>query len=152
MESGIKILTENRKARHDYQIMEVFEAGIQLRGTEMKPIRKGGIQLKDSYVEFLNDEMYLIHAHISVYQASSYNNHEPERKRKLLMKREEINKLYARVREKGLSIIPLKVYLKQGWVKVEVALAKGKRKGDKREAIKTRDVNRSLSRALRKDR
>ncbi len=148
----MKIITENRKARHDYQILETFEAGIQLQGSELKPIRAGSVQLKDSYVEFFNDEMYLIHAHISVYQASSYNNHEPERKRKLLMNKEEIRKLYARVKEKGYTIIPLKLYFKKSMVKVEIAVAKGKQKGDKRESIKKRDVNRDLARASRRDR
>lgn len=148
----MKIITENRKARHDYQIIETFEAGIQLQGSELKPIRAGSVQLKDSYVEFLNDEMYLLHTHISVYQASSYNNHEPERKRKLLMKREEINKLLSKVKEKGYTIVPLKMYFKKSHVKVEIALAKGKQKGDKRESIKKRDVNRDLARASRRDR
>lgn len=148
----MKIITENRKARHDYSILETFEAGIQLQGSELKPIRAGSVQLKDSYVEFFNDEMYLIHMHIPVYQASSYNNHDPERKRKLLLHREEINKLYAKVREKGLTLVPLKLYFKNGLVKVQVALAKGKQRGDKREAIKRRDVNRDLSRASRRDR
>jgi SsrA-binding protein len=148
----MKIITENRKARHDYQILETFEAGIQLLGSELKPIRSGSVQLKDSYVEFFNDELFLIHSHISVYQASSYNNHEPERKRKLLMNKEEIRKLYVRVKEKGYTIIPLKMYFKKSLVKVEIAVAKGKQKGDKRESIKKRDVSRDLARASRRDR
>lgn len=150
--SGIKIITENRKARHDYYILETFEAGIALLGTEVKPLKAGQIQLKDSYVEFLNGEMYLIHAHISTYTASSYNNHEPERKRKLLMKKSEIDKLYAKVKEKGLSIVPLKVYLKKGFAKVEIAFVKGKKAHDKRDSIKQRDVDRELSKASRKNR
>ena len=150
--SGIKIITENRKARHDYQILETFEAGMVLLGTEIKPVKAGQIQLKDSYVEFMNEEMFLIHAHISTYTASSYNNHAPERKRKLLMKKNEIEKLYAKVKEKGLSIVPLKVYLKKGFVKIEIALAKGKKSHDKRDSIKKRDVDRELSRVSRKDR
>jgi SsrA-binding protein len=148
----MKIITENRKARHDYQILETFEAGIQLLGSELKPIRSGSVQLKDSYVEFFNDELFLLHSHISVYQASSYNNHEPERKRKLLMNKEEIRKLYVRVKEKGYTIIPLKMYFKKSLVKVEIAVAKGKQKGDKRESIKKRDVSRDLARASRRDR
>ncbi len=148
----MKIITENRKARHDYQILETFEAGIQLLGSELKPIRSGSVQLKDSYVEFFNDELFLLHSHISVYQASSYNNHEPERKRKLLMNKEEIRKLYVRVKEKGYTIIPLKMYFKKSLVKVEIAVAKGKQKGDKRDSIKKRDVSRDLARASRRDR
>lgn len=151
-ESGIKIITENRKAWHDYHILEKFEAGIVLLGTEVKPVKAGQIQLKDSYVEFLNDEMFLIHAHISAYKASSYNNHEPERKRKLLMKKAEVSRLFAKVKEKGLSIVPLKVYLKKGFVKVEIAFVKGKKAHDKRESIKKRDVDRELSQMKRKNR
>lgn len=150
--SGIKIITENRKARHDYHILETFEAGIALLGTEVKPLKAGQIQLKDSYVEFLNNEMYLIHAHISTYTASSYNNHAPERKRKLLMKRSEIDKLYAKVKEKGLAIVPLKVYLKKGYAKVEIAFVKGKQAHDKRDSIKKRDVDRELAKVSRKSR
>lgn len=150
--SGIKIVTENKKARFDYHIIETFEAGMVLLGTEIKPIKAGQIQLKDSYVEFLNGEMYLLNAHISTYTKSSYNNHIPERKRKLLMKKSEINKLYARVKEKGLAIIPLKVYLKKGFVKIEIAFVKGKKSHDKRESIKKRDVDRELSQTKRKNR
>lgn len=149
---GIKIISENRKARHDYHILETFEAGIVLLGTEIKPAKAGQMQLKDSYVEFINDEMYLIHAHISPYNASSYNNHEPERKRKLLMKKTEIDRLYTKVKEKGLSIVPLKVYLKKGFIKVEIAFVKGKQAHDKRDSIKKRDVDRELSKATRKNR
>lgn len=151
-DSGIKIVTENKKARFDYHILETFEAGMVLLGTEIKPIKAGQIQLKDSYVEFLNGEMYLLNAHISTYNASSYNNHAPERKRKLLMKKSEIAKLYAKVKEKGLAIIPLKVYLKKGFVKIEIAFVKGKKAHDKRDSIKKRDVDRELSQTKRKNR
>jgi SsrA-binding protein len=150
--TGIKIITENRKAWHDYQILEKFEAGLVLLGTEIKPVKAGQIQLKDSYVEFINDEMFLIHAHISTYTASSYNNHVPERKRKLLMKKSEIARLYAKVKEKGLGIIPLKVYLKKGFIKIEIAFVKGKKAHDKRESIKKRDVDRELAKVSRKNR
>lgn len=150
--SGIKIVSENRKARHDYHILETFEAGLVLLGTEVKPLKAGQMQLKDSYVEFLNGEMYLIHAHINTYNASSYNNHEPERKRKLLMKRSDIDKLYAKVKEKGLSIVPLKVYLKKGYAKIEIAFVKGKQAHDKRDSIKKRDADRELAKASRKNR
>jgi len=149
---GIKIISENRKARHDYHILETFEAGMVLQGSEVKSAKNGQMQLKDSYVEFLNNEMFLIHAHISPYNASSYNNHEPERKRKLLMKRSEIERLYAKVKEKGLSIVPLKVYLKKGYIKVEIAFVKGKQAHDKRDSIKKRDVDRELSKTMKKNR
>ena len=149
---SIKVICENRKARHDYHILEVFEAGIVLKGSEMKPIRAGQIQLKDSHVEFLNNEMYLINVHVNNYNASSYNNHEPERKRKLLMHRDEIRKLFSKVKEKGLSIVPLKVYLKKGRVKVEIAFVKGKKEFDKRESIKKRDQAREISSQLKKSR
>jgi SsrA-binding protein len=148
--SGIKIVTENKKARFDYHILETFEAGMVLLGTEIKPIKAGQIQLKDSYVEFMNGEMFLLNAHISTYTKSSYNNHAPERKRKLLMKKSEINKLYAKVKEKGLSIVPLKVYLKKGFVKVEIAFVKGKKAHDKRDSIKKKDVDRELAQTKRK--
>lgn len=109
---GIKIVTDNRKAGFDYQILETFEAGIVLTGTEVKAIRGGHIQLKDSFVDVQRGELFLISVHISPYKMGGYANHETERKRKLLMKREEIDKLDSKIRERGLSIVPLKVYLK----------------------------------------
>ncbi len=150
--SGIKIVTENRKARHDYHILEKFEAGIVLVGTEVKPLKAGQVQLKDSYVEFLNDEMYLLNAHISTHATGSYNNHEPERRRKLLMKKSEIAKLHAKVKEKGLTIVPLKIYLKKGVAKVEIAFVRGKQAHDKRDTIKKRDIDRELSKTMKKNR
>ncbi len=147
--SGIKIITDNKKATHDFHIVESFEAGIVLIGSEVKSLRKGQCNLKDSYVSFVGDELFLQKAHISPYQASSYNNHQPERLRKLLMNRSEINKIYAAVAEKGRTCVPLKMYFSKGRVKVQIALAKGKTKGDKRESIKKRDVNRELQRAVR---
>lgn len=151
-ESAQKIVAENRKARFDYHILETYEAGIVLSGSEVKSLRQGGLQLKDSYVEVLRDELFLQNAHISVYKASSYNNHFPERKRKLLMHRRQIDKIGAQVREKGLAIVPLKVYFSGGRAKVEIAIVKGKKAFDKRESIKTRDVNRDLAQTKRKDR
>lgn len=149
---GIKIISENRKARHDYHILDTFEAGLALRGSEVKSLRMGQCQLKDSYVDFHNGELFLINMHISEYKWSSYNNHIPERRRKLLMNRSEIDKMYARIREKGFTCVPLKLYFKQGWAKVEIALVKGKKDFDKRQDIKTRDVNRSLAQTKRRDR
>ncbi|MGE3972940.1 MAG: SsrA-binding protein SmpB [Bdellovibrionales bacterium] len=147
---GIKIVTENRKARHDYMIMDKHEAGMVLTGSEVKSLRAGQCQLKDSYVVFQNGEMYLQNAHISEYKASSYNNHTPERKRKLLMHVQEIRKLDSKTQEKGLTLIPLKVYFKNGRAKVEIALAKGKKAHDKRESIKSRDVDRQLQQERRR--
>lgn len=149
---GIKIVTENKKARFDYHILESFEAGMVLKGSEVKSIRDGQINLKDSYVVFMGNEAFLQNAHIAVYKASSYNNHEPERLRKLLMHREQLNRISAAIREKGQTCVPLKVYFKEGRVKVEIALAKGKKKGDKREDIKKRDVNREVQQRLRHSR
>lgn len=149
---GIKIISENRKARHDYHILDTFEAGLELRGSEVKSLRLGQCQLKDSYIDLHNGELFLINMHISEYKWSSYNNHAPERRRKLLMKRSEIDKLYGRIREKGFSCVPLKLYFKEGWAKCEIALVKGKKDFDKREDIKTRDANRELARSRRHSR
>ena len=149
---GIKIITENRKARFDYQVVETFEAGIVLQGSEVKSLRNNQCQLKDSYVAFVGDEAYLQNAHISEYKHSSYNNHAPERRRKLLMHRRELEKLYGQMREKGLSCVPLKLYFKRGKVKVEVALVRGKQKADKRDTIKKRDASREVAKNLRRDR
>jgi SsrA-binding protein len=146
---NIKIITENRKAWHDYHILDKYEAGIVLVGSEVKSLRKGSANLKDSYVSFVGDEIFLQKANISPYMASSYNNHHPERLRKLLLNKNEIKRIYSSVNEKGFSCVPLKMYFKNGRVKVEIATVKGKTKGDKRESIKTRDVNREMSRALR---
>jgi SsrA-binding protein len=152
LEKSIKIVSTNRKAFHDYHILDKYEAGLVLQGSEVKSLRNGSCQLKDSYVDFIKGEMYLVHVHISVYKPSSYNNHEPERKRKLLMNRIEIDKLESKIREKGLTLIPLKVYFAKGRAKVEIALAKGKQAYDKRKTIKQRDVNRELNEKLRRGR
>lgn len=141
---SIWIVTENRKARFDYEILQTFEAGLVLVGSEVKSLRDKQMQLKDSYISFRGSEAFLQNAHIAVYKASSYNNHEPERLRKLLLNRTELDKIDAALREKGLSCIPLKVYFKKGVAKIEIALARGKKRHDKRQAIKTRDVNREL--------
>lgn len=149
---GIKIVAENRKARHDYTVEVTFEAGIELRGSEVKSIRKGDVNLKDSYVAFSNGEAFLQNAHISEYRASSYMNHAPERKRKLLLNRAELAKIETAVEEKGLTCVPLKVYFKGGWAKVEIAIVRGKKAHDKRDAIKNRDADRELAQARRKTR
>jgi SsrA-binding protein len=149
---GIKIINENRKAFHDYTVLETFEAGIVLTGSEVKSLRLGHAQLKDSYVIFEGNELFLLNVHISVYAASSYNNHIPERRRKLLMHRSEIDKLIAQMKERGLTMVPLKLYFKEGRAKVEVALVKGKKSHDKRDSIKTRDVQRQLDQVKRTSR
>lgn len=149
---SIKIVTENKKARFDYTIIDRFEAGMALKGSEVKSLRDGNCQLKDSYVEFYKSEMYLVNAHISVYKSGGFTNHEPERKRKLLMHRHEMNKLASQIQEKGLTLVPLKVYFKAGRAKVEVALVKGKKKYDKRESLKQKDVSRQLDQQTRRSR
>lgn len=146
---SILVISENRKARFDYQIIESFEAGMVLTGSEVKSVRNKQVQLKDSYISFVGDEAFLQNAHISEYKASSYNNHLPERLRKLLLHRNELNKIYTAIREKGLSCVPLKIYFKDGRVKLEIALAKGKKLHDKREAIKDRDVKREIQQQLK---
>lgn len=147
---GIKIIAENKKVRHEYHILETLEAGIVLKGSEVKALRNQQITLKDSYISFQGDEAFLQNAHISEYKASSYNNHEPERLRKLLLHRREIENIFKAIREKGMTCVPLKIYFKQGKVKLEVALVKGKQLHDKREALKTRAVNRDLQRTLKR--
>lgn len=143
---SIKIVADNRKARFDYEVIETFEAGLVLVGSEVKSLRQGQINLKDSYIAFKGNEAFLQNAHISVYKASSYNNHDPERLRKLLLHDYELAKISAALQEKGLSCIPLKVYFKKGRIKLEIALARGKKKGDKRQSIKSREADREMAR------
>tara|TARA_Y100000034_G_C6868475_1_gene396084 strand:- start:692 stop:1147 length:456 start_codon:yes stop_codon:yes gene_type:complete len=150
--AGTKLIVDNRKSRFEYELLDKFEAGLQLVGSELKSIRAGQVNLKDSYVSFIRDEAFLQSAHISAFEASSYNNHEPERLRKLLLHREEIDRLQAVIKEKGLSLIPTKMYFKNGKVKIEIALGRGKKMGDKRESIKTRDAKKEMARQLKKSR
>lgn len=149
---GILIIQENRKARFDYEVIETLEAGLVLMGSEVKSLRDNQVQLKDSYVSFRGAEAYLQNAHIAVYKASSHNNHEPERLRKLLLHRNQLDRIFGMMREKGLTCVPLKIYFKDGRAKVELALVKGRKAHDKREAIKTRDVKAQLQKTLRKSR
>jgi SsrA-binding protein len=145
----VKVVASNRRARYDYDILEVHEAGIALVGTEVKSVREGHIQLKDSYARYDNGEMWLVGVHISPYaQADGFGGHDPERARKLLLHREEIAKLVNRSQLESLTLVPLAVYFKEGRAKVELALAKGRRRYDKREAIATRDADRDTERAL----
>jgi len=151
-EAHIKIVTVNKKARHDFFLEDEMEAGLVLRGTEVKSLRQGRVNLKDSYARIKNGEVYLYQMHISPYPFAFYNNHDPERPRKLLLHKQEIKRLYGKINEKGYSLVPLKVYFIRGKAKVTIALAKGKRKYDKREEIKRKDAKRELDRAIKRRR
>ena len=137
-DASLKILSDNRRAGHDYFLLERFEAGMVLTGTEVKAAKDGKIQLKEAYAAVLGNEAWLLNAHISEYSHGNRENHPPIRNRKLLLHRREIDKLLGQTREKGLSLIPTKIYLKNGRIKCEVALAKGKKLHDKREAERAR--------------
>jgi SsrA-binding protein len=143
----IKIIAENRKARHNYFIQDTYEAGMVLSGTEVKSLRLGRVNLKDSYAKIKNGEVFVHQMHISVYPFAYYGNHDPLRIRKLLLHKGEINKLYGKVNEKGFSLVPLKIYFQNGKAKLTLALARGKRQYDKREAIRRRDEQRDLDRS-----
>ncbi len=147
---SILVIQDNKKARFDYEIMETYEAGIVLTGSEVKSLRDKSVQLKDSYISFIKDEAFLQNAHISPYKASSYNNHSPERLRKLLLHREELQKIFGKIKEKGLSCVPLKIFFKNGLVKLDIALVRGKKLHDKRETIKNREASKRLKNDLRK--
>ena len=143
----IKIVAENRKARHNYFIEQTCEAGMVLLGTEVKSLRLGRVNLKDSYARIKNGEVFVYQMHISVYPFAYYGNHDPLRIRKLLLHKYEINKLYGKVNEKGFSLVPLKLYFQNGRAKMTLALARGKRQYDKRETIRRRDEQRDLERS-----
>lgn len=145
----VKIIAENRKARRDYFIVDEYEAGLVLKGTEVKSLRQGRANLKDSYARVKNGEVFLYQMHIAPYPFAYYDNHDPLRPRKLLLHKQEIKRLYGKINEKGHSLVPLRLYFKGGKVKVLLALAKGKRKYDKREAIKRRDEQRDLDREIK---
>ena len=145
-----KKVAVNRKARHDYFILDSFECGIVLTGTEIKSVRAGNLNLKDSYASIENGELWLYGVHISPYEKGTYYNHEPERDRKLLLHRQEIIRLNSKTREKGLTLVPLSVYIKDGKrAKVELGLAKGRTTHDKRDMIADRDAKRDIARAVR---
>lgn len=148
-DKGTRLICQNKKAYHDYEIMETFEAGMVLLGTEVKSLREGRANLKDSYAKVKKSEIYLHGFHISPYTHASYDNHEPERVRKLLLHRYEIKRLVGKTQERGFSLIPLKVYFKEGKAKVELALARGKKLYDKRESLKRKEEAREMER-LRK--
>lgn len=146
-----RTVAQNRKARHDYFVLETFECGIVLTGTEIKSVRDGKVNLKEGYALIRGGELWLVGVHISPYEKGSYYNHEPLRDRKLLMKRHEILRLLSKVREKGLTLVPLSVYLKEGKrAKVELALVKGKLLHDKRDSLAERDAKRDIERAVRR--
>ncbi|MCX6150071.1 MAG: SsrA-binding protein SmpB [Ignavibacteriales bacterium] len=144
-----KNITVNRKASHEFFIINTYEAGIVLQGTEVKSIRQGKINLLDSYGTVRNGEVWLINCHISSYDQGNINNHDPLRERKLLLKRNEIRKLIGKVKEKGLTLVPLRVFIRKGLVKIELAVGKGKKVHDKREDIAKRDFNREQERRIK---
>ncbi len=147
----MKIIAANKKAYHNYEIIESFEAGIGLLGSEVKSVREGRISLKDSYAEVRNGEVFLLQAHISPYEPANRFNHEPLRERKLLLHRQEIKRLIGKIREKGYTLIPTKVmFNEKGKVKVEISLAKGKRAYQKKQAIKERDLDREMRAELKR--
>lgn len=152
MESGIKVLSDNRQAGHNYHLLERLEAGLALTGTEVKAAKIGRIQLKDAYAEVEGNEAWLLNAHISQYSHGNRENHEPTRRRKLLLHRQEIDKLLAKTREQGLTLIPTKMYLKSGHIKVELAVAKGKKLHDKRETERKREMEAEARAAIGKRR
>jgi SsrA-binding protein len=146
---GIKVIAQNRKASHDYELLDHFEAGLVLTGTEIKSIRANRVNLQRSYVQNQEGELWLVEAHISPYEHGNRENHDPVRPRKLLLNRREINKILDNLATKGTTLVPTRLYLKDGRAKVEVALAKGKKLYDKRAAIAKKDSDRQLERALR---
>jgi SsrA-binding protein len=146
-EKLIKIIAQNRKARYDYFIEDELEAGLVLKGTEVKSLRLGKANLKDAYARVKDGEVYVYQMHIGPYPFAYYDNHDPLRPRKLLLHKREIKRLYGKVNEKGFTLVPLKIYFKDGKVKITLALVRGKRKYDKREAIRRRDEKREMDRA-----
>ena len=147
---GLKIISKNRKASFNYFFKEFFEAGIVLKGSEVKSLRAGKANISESYAFDDKGEIYLVNSHIPSYKESSYNDHSPNRNRKLLLNKKEINKLIGRIHREGYTLIPTKLYFKKGKAKVEIAVAKGKKQYDKREVKKKRDWNRERSRYFRK--
>jgi len=147
--TGQKLIVENRRARHDYALLERIEAGIELTGTEVKSLRDGRATLAQAYAEVRDGEAWLLGAEIAVYDQGNRANHDPTRPRKLLLHRREIDSLYGTVREKGLTLVPTRLYFKDGRVKVELAIARGKEQRDKRRDLKDRDARREVERALK---
>ena len=148
--SGLKIISNNRKARFNYFFKEFYEAGIVLYGSEVKSLRHGKVNISESYAFDMNGEIYLVNSHIPAYKESSYNNHDPIRNRKLLLNKKEINKLMGWVNKEGYTLIPTKLYFKKGKAKIEIAVAKGKKQYDKRQVKKKRDWTREKAKFFRK--
>jgi len=148
-QTGERLIASNKKAQHDYFILQKVEAGLMLTGTEVKSLREGRAQLKDSYILFKDDEAFLFGAHISAYTHGNRENHEPERTRKLLLHRKEIEKLRVQTVEKGLSVVPLRLYFKGNRVKAEIAVVRGKKQHDKRETERTREADREAAQAMK---
>jgi len=146
---GPRPLASNKRARHDYHVLETYEAGIRLSGTEVKSVREGRVQLKDSFVEFKDGQAWLVGVHVSPYSHGNRENHDPEQVRKLLLKKREIDRLFGRAQLKGLTVVPLSVYLKGNWIKVEIALVQGKKLYDKRQAEKVRELDREVEAAVK---
>ena len=144
-----KTIADNRKARHDYELYDRYEAGLELKGTEIKSIRRGKVQLKDSYISFYNNEAYIKGMHISPYEFGNIFNHDETRDRKLLLHKKEIRKLYQDTRIKGYTVVPVRLYLSKGLAKLEIALAKGKNLHEKRESQKAKDAKREIEKALK---
>ena len=144
-----KTIADNRKARHDYELYDRYEAGLELKGTEIKSIRRGKVQLKDSYISFYNNEAYIKGMHISPYEFGNIFNHDETRDRKLLLHKKEIRKLYQDTRIKGYTVVPVRLYLSKGLAILEIALAKGKNLHDKRESQKAKDAKREIEKALK---
>jgi SsrA-binding protein len=148
--NGYKIVSDNRQARYQYEILETYEAGIELRGTEVKSIRAGKVNLRDGFALIREGEMLLLNVQISPHENTSQTfNHEPRRTRRLLLHRDEIRKLTGKTQQQGLTLIPLKMYMKRGWVKIDIALVRGKKLHDKREDVKRRDDQRDMQRAMK---
>lgn len=149
-DKNYKVISENRRARHEYSVLETYETGIELSGTEVKSLRAGKANLQDSFARVENGSLMLYNMHISPYEQGNRFNHEPKRTRRLLMHKHEIMRLFGKVKEKGLALIPLKIYFNsRGWAKVDLALAKGKKVYDKRDDIAARDAKREMDRAFR---
>ena len=147
-EKGRKLVASNRKARHDYTIVDTYEAGIRLLGTEVKSLRAGRASLVDAFAQEKEGEIFLYGLHIPEYAQGTWTNHEPRRTRKLLLHRDEIRRLIGKTRESGLTLVPLSLYFSDGWAKVEIGLARGRRSYDKRDALAKRDADREISRVM----
>lgn len=152
MPEGVKVIAQNKKARHDYYIEDTYEAGISLAGTEVKSVRLGKVNFRDSYAQVKDGELLLVNMHISPYEKGNIFNKDPMRVRRLLLHKSEINRLNGLVTQKGFTLVPLSVYLKRGRVKIEIAVVRGKKLYDKREDIASRDAERAMQRHLKDDR